>query len=144
MSKDDDQTYEVGYKKPPKAHQFKKGQVSNPKGRPKGSQSFKTLFRKEMNEKITVNTAEGQKKITVMEAILKRLVEKGLKGDQKAIEKLLEHELRFNPENLAPDFNPDAPRTGVLAISASMTSEEFEEYAKTVKIPKEAQAYEER
>ena len=25
----------VGYKRPPKEHQFKKGQVANPKGRPK-------------------------------------------------------------------------------------------------------------
>lgn len=144
MSKDDDQTYEVGYKKPPKDGQFKKGQVANPKGRPKKSKNFKTTFRNEMDEKIVLNTPEGPKKISVREANLKRLLEKALKGDQKAIVKIIEYDLRFNPENLVPDFNPDAPRTGVLAIGASMTSEEFEEYAKTVKMPKEAQAYEER
>jgi hypothetical protein len=32
--------YEVGYCKPPRAHQWKRGQSGNPKGRARGSRNF--------------------------------------------------------------------------------------------------------
>jgi len=35
--------YEVGYAKPPKAHQWKPGESGNPLGRPKGSRNKPTL-----------------------------------------------------------------------------------------------------
>lgn len=96
-----------------------------------------------MDEKIVINTANGQRKISVLHATLKRLLEKALKGDQKAIIKIIEFDLRFNPENLVPDFNPDAPKTGVLVVPGALTEEEFDEYAKTVLLPKEARQKEE-
>ena len=35
----DNENYEVGYGKPPKANQFQKGQSGNPSGRPKKMKS---------------------------------------------------------------------------------------------------------
>ena len=42
--------YEIGYGRPPKSRQFKKGRSGNPKGRPKGSLNLKTIVRRELAE----------------------------------------------------------------------------------------------
>jgi len=55
MSDEDD--YEVGYKKPPKQHQFQPGQSGNPKGRPKGTKNLATDLAEELAETITVTRA---------------------------------------------------------------------------------------
>ena len=143
MSKDgnDDDDYKVGYKNPPKEHQFKKGRPSRSKGRPKGSKNLKTIFREEMDEKIPINTSSGKMKICVRRAAIKRLVEKALKGDIKALFKLIECDLKLNPNNTVLDADPNASKTGVLVIHPPMTPEEFEEYAKTVTLPPETLDY---
>ena len=46
---------EIGYGKPPKKHQFKKGVSGNPRGRPKGKSSLLSDLNKIVNQKISVN-----------------------------------------------------------------------------------------
>jgi hypothetical protein len=46
--------YKVGYGKPPKATQFKRGRSGNPKGRPKGSRKLATDLAAELGERITI------------------------------------------------------------------------------------------
>ena len=41
---DDKQNSAVGYGRPPVNRQFKPGQSGNPRGRPKGSKNFPTMF----------------------------------------------------------------------------------------------------
>ncbi|HWH60451.1 MAG TPA: DUF5681 domain-containing protein [Terriglobales bacterium] len=76
--------YEVGYKKPPEETQFQKGRSGNPKGRPKGSKSFKTVMNQISNEKVEVTERGRRRKMTSKEAAVRQLRAKALSGDHRA------------------------------------------------------------
>ena len=48
---DDKQNSAVGYGRPPVNRQFKPGQSGNPRGRPKGSKNFATIFAEALKKK---------------------------------------------------------------------------------------------
>ena len=90
MAKDDndDDDYDVGYGKPPKATQFKAGQSGNPKGRPGGTRNLKTDLLEELNQKVQVTVGGRILSVSKQRAMLMRASEKALKGDMRAIELL--------------------------------------------------------
>ena len=81
MSNDD----EIGYGKPPKRTQFKKGQSGNPKGRPKHTRNLKTDLTKILGQKISVREGDRTSRVSKQEAMLLSLMAKALKGDTRAI-----------------------------------------------------------
>ena len=97
----DKKSYATGYKKPPKEHQFTKGQSGNPRGRPKGSKNVATLLQEELAQTIVVQEQGQNKSIKKLDAIVKQLVMKALKGDSRAIEYL------FKQLNLNTDQETD-------------------------------------
>jgi Family of unknown function (DUF5681) len=114
--------HEVGYARPPVHSRFKKGQSGNPKGRPRGSRSVATILHKILGEKVSVREGERVWLISKMEAIVRSLSLKALKGDQKATATVLalaqEHiQSEHRPENRAitvefvsPDESRRSPR----------------------------------
>ncbi|WP_170597925.1 DUF5681 domain-containing protein [Ruegeria arenilitoris] len=86
---DDTKEYEVGYGKPPKATQFKKGRSGNPKGRPKGAKGVNPSLKRELETKITVREGSHEIRISKAEAIAKRFTAGALKGDTKLLMALL-------------------------------------------------------
>lgn len=88
-----DKEYEIGYKKPPKSSQFKKGQSGNSKGRPKDIKNTYALLDEILSQKITVTENDKNIQISKRNAMLIQLVNKGIKGDIKAINTLLPHML---------------------------------------------------
>jgi hypothetical protein len=81
--------FEVGYRKPPKHTQFRKGTSGNPKGRGKGVRNFATEIEDELNSRVPVTENGKRKRITKRKAIAKQLVNKAATGDPKAIPVLL-------------------------------------------------------
>jgi hypothetical protein len=109
MSRDTGRDYEVGYGKPPRNTQFKKGQSGNPRGRPSGSKNLATLVSVALNEPVIVVENGGRRKITKREAIIKQLVNRSTKADWRAIKILLdivrEIENRVEPETGESSFS---------------------------------------
>jgi hypothetical protein len=82
--------YEIGYARPPKSGQFKKGQSGNPRGRGKGSKLFAEMVSEALDEKVMINENGSRRMITKREALAKQVANKGATGDLKSIKLLFE------------------------------------------------------
>ena len=78
--------YEIGFGRPPKATQFKKGTSGNKKGRPKGTKNIATLFHEAMHQRVAISENGQRRTITKIEAALTQLANKAATGDPKAIQ----------------------------------------------------------
>jgi hypothetical protein len=76
--------FKVGYGKPPKSGQFKRGKSGNPKGRPTGSRKLATDLAAELNEQITVREDGKPRRVSKQRALIKSLMAKALQGDVRA------------------------------------------------------------
>ena len=79
----------TGYKQPPVGSQFKKGKSGNPKGRPKGTRNFKTDLKATLAQPVQIAEGGRSRSISTQQAGLQRLREKALKGDQRALDRLI-------------------------------------------------------
>jgi hypothetical protein len=102
-----DNSDEIGFGKPPKHTQFRKGQSGNPKGRPKGSKNIIVLIRKALEEKVTVKGPGGTHSMSTFEAALMQQANKAASGDIRAFREVLRvHEKvqEQEPYLNAPEF----------------------------------------
>jgi hypothetical protein len=119
-----DNSYEIGFGKPPRHTQFHKGQSGNPKGRPKGSKNIDVLIRKALEEKVIVKGPGGRRLISKFEAALTQQANKAASGDPRAFREILRLRERvqeqepflsppnfvvnfIRPRNTKPDLNKD-------------------------------------
>lgn len=79
----------AGYGKPPLHSRFKPGCSGNPKGRPKGATSFSAKLERELNGTIAVVENGTRRRLKKIDAVIKQVVTKALKGDHKAIAMIL-------------------------------------------------------
>ena len=74
-------SYEVGYGKPPKNTQFKKGVSGNPKGRPKKALDFDNELLRQSRASITLNDNGRPRRISKHEAVIMQLLNKAMSGN---------------------------------------------------------------
>jgi len=82
--KPDEDSEQVGYKRPPKAHRFKKGHSGNPRGRRKGSKNFETLVRESLAQRVQVKIDGKLRTMSLGQALLMRTLRDGLGGSRRA------------------------------------------------------------
>lgn len=90
--------YDVGYGRPPKHGQFRKGQSGNPAGRRAEHERFAAVLREELAEEIVMKIGDRKLKASVMRGLTKLLINMALAGDKKAIGELMRQINRYFPE----------------------------------------------
>jgi hypothetical protein len=109
MPPEETRDYEVGYGKPTRQTQFKKGQSGNPKGRPGGIKNLSTVLSEALNEPVIVAENGRHRKITKRQAAFKQLVNEAAKGNWRALKLLVDIlqdiERRTEPETAESSFS---------------------------------------
>lgn len=82
-------SYEVGYGKPPKTTQFRKGESGNPRGRPKGQRNLATELHQALSETVVVTENGKRKRLTKRTVICRQLANRSAAGDLVALRLLL-------------------------------------------------------
>ena len=86
---ENEQADSVGYKRPPREHQFRPGQSGNPSGRPKGARNFRSELREELSEVVTVRDGDREIEVSKQRALIKSLVAAAIDGNQRAAASVL-------------------------------------------------------
>lgn len=82
--------YKVGYGKPPKHTQFRKGQSGNLKGRPKASKNPAEALAKELSKTIQFTENGEVKKVKAMDLIAKKIVYMAIQGNVSMLKKFMD------------------------------------------------------
>ena len=108
MPDNDDHSHEeVGYGKPPRHTQFRKGKSGNPRGRPKGALSLSGVVKRMLNEKVVINENGVRKTVTKLEAAVMQVINKAASGDLQAMKLLTTLARIIETEVAVARNNPD-------------------------------------
>jgi Family of unknown function (DUF5681) len=82
--------YEVGYCRPPREHQFKKGEASrNPKGRPRGANRPALDLVAALMQPVTIRMKGKERKVPYPEAMIQALQGEALMGEPRPAQILI-------------------------------------------------------
>jgi hypothetical protein len=81
--------YNVGFGKPPRETQFKKGQSGNPTGRPRQARALKTDLLDVLDIEVAVSLPGGPERMPMQRAMTLSLAAKAAKGDVRAAQAII-------------------------------------------------------
>ncbi|XBQ17394.1 MAG: DUF5681 domain-containing protein [Oceanicaulis sp.] len=109
--------YDVGYKKPPKEHRFKKGQSGNPAGRPKKKgPAASDLMAAFITEHIAVTKNGEITDVSRFEAFQSQVYTLAMKGDKAAMRLFIQMCQAAGVMRPAQKDADEAPKGGILAV----------------------------
>jgi hypothetical protein len=63
-------SYDVGYRKPPKANRFPKGRTGNPRGKRRGEENLISAFKRHVLKRVKIRDGDQVRTITLAEAVI--------------------------------------------------------------------------
>jgi hypothetical protein len=102
MPSEEPPDYQIGYKKPPLASRFKKGNNANPRGRPRAPKGLAAVLRSALDEPAQDEDGKRRRQ-TKREAVVRRLVEKSAGADLAATKLLFELLRKADPDAVGPE-----------------------------------------
>lgn len=125
----DKDDYEVGYGRPPRERQFKKGEPRrNPRGRPRKERRKQINLYEVITEEISITRNGKTKKVPFPIAHIHQIKERAVKGDPKASQLLVQIYKSFGFfGNSTPDSN-DEPFEFTLKIGDRILTAPYDEF----------------
>jgi uncharacterized protein DUF5681 len=100
-------TYAIGYGRPPVHSRFQPGHPGRG-GRPKGQRNMRTVMEGFLKEPVTVREGTRQRKMSKHDAMLLRIVNEAVSGNDKAQAKVISLAMTESPEAAMQEpFTPD-------------------------------------
>ena len=124
-AKSQPQSYLVGYRRPPKKNQFRKGQSGNPAGINRKTPrsivlDLRQLLEQTLNHNVTLDRGETEQIMTMAAAGIQALVEQFAKGDHRA-----RRDLIVLAEKLGVDLTAGQSKAGIgNAIARAVSAED--------------------
>jgi hypothetical protein len=114
-------SYDVGYGKPPKANQFRKGQRKSG-GKVRGEENLISAFKRHVQKRVKINDGDQVRTITLAEAVILKNYNAALQKNSFAMSNM------FRLAEASGEFvdRTDPKQVGMpLAVPMKMTIEEF-------------------
>ena len=119
-----EESFGVGYKRPPRSGRFTKGHSGNPAGRSKGRRNLPALLKGLLNASVTVRSGEKTRQMSKAEAMLRVHVGKARQGDGRALDTIV------GILDLAGQFDElsdeERNKYGVIQVPAKLPVDEWE------------------
>jgi hypothetical protein len=117
-----DSSYNVGYGKPPKGSQYRKGRTGNPRGKRKGEENLISAFKRHVQKRVKIKVGDKSRTITLAEAVILKNFNAALQKDAFAMSNIF---------RLAEESGEFIDRTnakqagGQIAVPEKVTIEEL-------------------